>query len=565
MDAAPNILATAEGRRLVAAEHGAGWRRWGPYVSDRQWGTVREDYSADGTAWEYLPHDHARSRAYRWGEDALAGFSDDRLLWCLGLALWNGCDPILKERLFGLTNREGNHGEDVKELYFHLDGTPTHSYLRMLYKYPQAAFPYADLVAENGRRTASDPEYELLDTGVFAGDRYFDVIVEYAKAGPDDVLMQVTATNRGPDAAALHLLPQLWARNTWSWAGSPRRPLLRQEGALVTARHPRLADMKLELDQPGAEWLFCESETNVRRLFGVDGGGPYKDGINDCVVGGDRGAVSATPQGTKCAAHLRFEIAAGGSARFRLRFRPAERDSEAFAYYDERIGVRRQECDEFYAALQANTPDPDLRLIQRQALAGMLWSKQVYLFDVRRWQDGDPAQPPPPPGRAEGRNRDWRHLNNDDIISMPDKWEYPWYAAWDLAFHCNTFALIDPAFAKGQVLLMLREWYMHPNGQLPAYEWAFGDVNPPVHAWAAWRVYQTDRALTGIPDRDFLEREFSAADKRYPEDVPLPPYWGGYRVIPEMIEFWQGRRSRLHDRLAYQRAEGRWRIERLAP
>ncbi len=500
------IMDTAEGLRLQAAARGEGWRRWGPYVSDRQWGTVREDYSPGGTAWDYLPHDHARSRAYRWGEDGLAGFGDDRLLWCLGIALWNGRDPILKERLFGLANDQGNHGEDVKELYYHLDGTPTHSYMRMLYKYPQAAYPYDWLVSENARRSAEEREFELIDTGVFADNRYFDVVVEYAKAAPDDILMQVTLTNRGPDRAPIHLLPQLWARNTWSWADSPRRPLLQLKDMAVLATHPRVGEMKLELDQFAGEWLFCENETNVRRLFGIDGAGPFKDGINDCVVGGDHRAVNPQMRGTKCAAHLRFELGSGEHVVTRLRFRPAERHSEAFLYYDDRIQQRRADADEFYEALQADIADPDARLVQRRALAGILWTKQLYLFDVRRWLDGDPAQPKPPPGR--GRNQEWRHLNNGDIISMPDKWEYPWYAAWDLAFHCVTFALIDPEFAKDQLLLILREWYMHPNGQLPAYEWAFGDVNPPVHAWAAWRVYEMDAAITGKPDHAFLERVF---------------------------------------------------------
>ncbi len=500
------ILDTAEGRRLLAAARGEGWRRWGPYVSERQWGTVREDYSPGGAAWDSLPHDHARSRAYRWGEDGLAGFGHERLLWCLGLALWNGRDPILKERLFGLTNSEGNHGEDVKEVYHYLDGTPTHSYMRMLYRYPQAAFPYADLVAENRRRSAADPEYELPDTGAFADGRFFDVTVEYAKASPDDILMQVTVQNRGPDAAALHLLPQLWARNTWSWKAGSRRPLLRAEGGGALAQHPRLPDMRLEIGAP-AEWLFCENETNVRRLHGMDGAGPFKDGINDCVVGGDRGAVSLV-SGTKCAAHLQWTLPPGGQATVQLRFRPADQDASAFAGFDLILAARRAEADEFYAALQRGIPDPDARLVQRQALAGLLWSKQLYLFDVSRWLDGDPAQPSPPPERKTGRNHEWRHLNNADIVSMPDKWEYPWYAAWDLAFHCVSFALIDPEFAKDQLVLMTREWYMHPNGQLPAYEWAFGDVNPPVHAWAAWRVYEMDRALTGTPDRAFLERVF---------------------------------------------------------
>jgi hypothetical protein len=504
-DPKPTILDTAEGNRLRAIERGAGWRRWGPYVSERQWGTVREDYSPGGTAWEYLPHDHARSRAYRWGEDGIAGFGDEWLHWCLSVALWNGNDPILKERLFGLTNEQGNHGEDVKELYFYVDGTPTHSYMRMLYKYPHAAFPYAALVQENKRRSQADPEFELVDTGIFAEDRYFDVMTEYAKASPDDMLMRITVTNRGPDAATLHLLPQLVARNIWSWTDAPQRPRLLLESGCVLADHPLMRDMRLEIDET-PEWLFCENDTNVRRLFGMEGTGPFKDGINDYVVHGDKAAVSARPQGTKCAAHLVWNLAPHECRSVRLRFRPIERDNDEFALFNLVMSGRRTEADEFYDALQADIADPDARLVQRQALAGMLWSKQLYLFDVRKWLDGDPGQPAPPAGRT--RNRDWRHLNNADIISMPDKWEYPWYAAWDLAFHCVTFALIDPGFAKDQLLLMLREYYMHPNGQLPAYEWAFGDVNPPVHAWAAWRVYEMDRALTGVADRDFLERVF---------------------------------------------------------
>ena len=501
-----NILDTAEGQRLRATRRGEGWRRWGPYVSERQWGTVREDYSPGGTAWDSFPHDHARSRAYRWGEDGLAGFGHERLLWCLGLALWNERDPILKERMFGLTNSEGNHGEDVKEAYHYLDGTPTHSYMRMLYRYPQRAFPYADLAAENRRRTAADPEYDLEDTGVFEGERFFDVTVEYAKASPDDILMQVTAHNRGPDPAPLHLLPHLWARNTWSWKDASRKPMLQADGGGVLAQHPRLHDMRLDIAGP-AEWLFCENETNVRRMFGSAGAGPFKDGINDCVVHGDHAAVSATGQGTKCAAHLRFVVPPGSHVTVQLRFRPADQRTP-FASFDLILQARRAEADEFYAALQHAIPSADARLVQRQALAGLLWSKQLYLFDVSRWLDGDPAQPQPPPGRNHGRNRDWRHLNNADIVSMPDKWEYPWYAAWDLAFHCVSFALVDPEFAKDQLVLMTREWYMHPNGQLPAYEWAFGDVNPPVHAWAVWRVFEMDRALTGVPDRAFLERVF---------------------------------------------------------
>lgn len=503
--ATPTIMDTAEGHRLAAVQRGAGWRRWGPYLSERQWGTVREDYSPGGTAWDSFPHDHARSRAYRWGEDGIAGFGDERLHWCLAIALWNERDPILKERLFGLTNFQGNHGEDVKELYFYLDGTPTHSYMRMLYKYPHAAFPYDALVAENARRGGNDPEYELVDTGVFAEDRYFDIETEYAKASPDDFLMRVTVTNRGPEPAPLRLLPHLWARNTWSWANSPRRPVLCMDGRDVSAVHPRLRDMRLEIDTD-PEWLFTENETNVRRLFAMDGPGPFKDGINDYIVHGQADAVSATQTGTKCAAHLRWTLAPGEARVVRLRFRPVERDHDEFASFDLVMEGRREEADEFYGALQAGMPDLDARLVQRQAFAGMLWSKQLFLFDVRKWLDGDPAQPKPPPGRT--RNQDWRHLNNADVVSMPDTWEYPWYAAWDLAFHCVTFAAIDPGFAKDQLVLLLREYYMHPNGQLPAYEWAFGDVNPPVHAWAAFRVYEMDRALTGVADRPFLERVF---------------------------------------------------------
>jgi hypothetical protein len=501
------IFLTQEGQRLLAARHDPAWRRWGPYLSERQWGTVREDYSADGTAWDYLPHDHARSRAYRWGEDGLAGFADSQLLWCLSLALWNGHDPILKERIFGLTNGEGNHGEDVKELYYFLDGTPTHSFMRMLYKYPQAAFPYERLVQENRHRGPADREFELVDTGVFDEGRYFDVFVEYAKASADDLLLEVTAWNRGPEPATLHLLPQLWARNTWSWDTETARPSLRLEHGAIHARHPALAGTRVfEVDGTG-EWIICENETNFARLFGAPEMRPAKDGINDAVILGRRHGLSDNGQGTKCAALHTFVIPAGGKATLRARFRSAE-DQPGFADFATILAQRKAEADQFYAALQRDVADADARHVQRQALAGLLWSKQAYCFDVLRWQDGDPAQPPPAPQRPHGRNAAWRHLNAADVLMMPDTWEYPWFAAWDLAFHCLALAPIDPDFAKQQLLQLLNDRYAHPSGQLPAYEWAFGDVNPPVQAWAALRLYRMDEVLTGQADRAFLERCF---------------------------------------------------------
>ncbi|MBX7165907.1 MAG: glucosidase [Pirellulales bacterium] len=499
---------TTEHARLREADSGAAnWRLWGPYLSERQWGTVREDYSAQGTSWDYLPHDHARSRAYRWGEDGLAGICDDQGRLCLSLALWNGRDPILKERLFGLTNGEGNHGEDVKELYYYLDATPTHSYLKLLYKYPQAEFPYARLVDENRRRGKHEPEFELLDTGLFDDDRYFDVFVEYAKAGPEDLLMQITIHNRGPEAATLHVLPQLYFRNTWSWKRTAAaRPCLKAvAGDRLVVQHRRLGDYQLYA--PGAlELIFCENETNSRRLFCADAaGGPFKDGFHEYLVEGQRDAVNPARHGTKAAARYELYVPAGGEHIIRVQLA-----GTAKAAADDFKGVfdqRRREADEFYAHLQADVADPDARRIQRQALAGMIWSKQFFYFDVREWLQGDPAQPAPPQQRRHGRNSEWGHLNNADIISMPDKWEYPWYAAWDLAFHCIPLAMVDAEFAKQQLVLLTREWYMHPNGQLPAYEWAFGDVNPPVHAWATWRVFQMDRKQRGdCGDLEFLER-----------------------------------------------------------
>jgi Glycosyl hydrolase family 63 C-terminal domain len=497
---------TAEGRRLAEARLGAPWRRWGSYVSERQWGTVREDYSADGDAWEYLPHDHARSRAYRWGEDGIGGFGEEHLYLCLGVALWNEQDPILKERLFGLTNSEGNHGEDVKEIYYYLDATPSHSYQRMLYKYPQRAFPYAELVAENRRRSAQEPEFELIDAGVFEEGRYFDVVIEYAKAGIDDILMQLTAYNRGPDPAPLHLIPQLWARNTWSWQPDAARPLLAADGdRAITIHHPNLMPMRLVCD--GApELLFCDNETNAHRFYGNDRTGFPKDAINDFIVAGDSRAVNPQRRGTKAAARYRFDVPPGGEVRVRVRLSV---DGSGLRDFAAIMRQRREEADEFYAALQCDIADAEARTVQRQAWAGMLWSKQYYYYDVRQWLHGDPHQPSPPGSRQGGRNADWRHLVNGDVISMPDKWEYPWYAAWDLAFHCVALAPVDPDFAKDQLILLTREWYMHPNAQLPAFEWEFGDVNPPVHAWAAWRVYEIDReARGGEGDRGFLERVF---------------------------------------------------------
>jgi hypothetical protein len=504
--------ATAEERRLEEARtRAAHWRRWGPYLAERQWGTVREDYSPHGTAWDALPHDHARSRAYRWGEDGIAGISDNHGRLCFAIALWNGHDPILKERLFGLTGSEGNHGEDVKEYYFYLDSTPTHSYMRALYKYPQAAFPYVALVEENQRRDRRAPEHELLDTDVFAEDRYFDVTVEYGKATAEDILVRVTVVNRGPEPAELHLLPTLWFRNTWSWDPAARRPRLRaiDGGTTIETEHAELGRRWLRGDGDH-ELLFTENDTNATRLWAAPNPGPFvKDGINDHVVDGRKDAVNADGVGTKAAVHYRLTLAAGGSATVRLRLSDTAPTAASLGReFDAAFARRVREADEFYATIIPAHLSDDARLVMRQALAGLLWSKQFFHYDVRRWLEGDPAGPPPPASRRTGRNREWEHLYNDDVISMPDKWEYPWYAAWDLAFHMIPLALIDPDFAKSQLLLFLREWYMHPNGQIPAYEWAFGDVNPPVHAWAALRVYRIERRLRGVGDRDFLQRVF---------------------------------------------------------
>ena len=507
---------TAEARRLEEDRtRRAHWKRWGPYVSDRAWGTVREDYSAHGTAWEYLPHDHARSRAYRWNEDGLAGICDRHQELCLALALWNGQDPILKERLFGLTGNEGNHGEDVKEYYYYLDSTPTHSYMRMLYKYPQRAYPYARLVDENRRRGRGAPEFELIDTGTFNDDRYFDVVVEYAKADVEDIVMRVTVTNRGPEPAPVHVLPTAWFRNTWSWNGDTERPSMGPSkvcgcGAVVpisTRRYGRRWLRFEAVDGAIPDVLATENDTNVARLFGAGATGHYcKDGINDAIVNGRTDAVNPAGVGTKLAAHYHLVVEAGQSVSVKVRLSPTRPDRRLDV--DAVIATRRAEADEFYATVIPGTLSEDGRAVMRQSLAGMLWSKQFYHYVVKDWIDGDSQQPPPPEERRNGRNQAWKHLFNADVLSMPDKWEYPWYAAWDLAFHCVPLALVDADFAKAQLSLMLREWYMHPNGQLPAYEWAFGDVNPPVHAWAAWRVYKIEKKRRGRGDREFLERVF---------------------------------------------------------
>ena len=500
---------TAEHVRLATRfAPGQGWKKWGPYLSERQWGTVREDYSPHGNAWDYFPHEHARSRAYRWGEDGIAGFSDSSQRLCLALGMWNSRDPILKERLFGLTNGEGNHGEDVKELYYYLDATPTHSYLRMLYKYPQREFPYSRLVEENRRRGIGQPEFELIDTGVFDDDRYFDVFVEYAQAEPDDILMRITVENRGPDTAPIHLLPQLWFRNTWSWKGGTSKPALRLADPLtIEVRHAELGTYYLYADGERAGTLFCDNESNAARLWNDSSrSGYWKDAFHQRVVNGRKDAVNSAQEGTKAAVWYSLEVPAGARRQIQLRLSRREL-ANPFGEYARIFEQRQREADQFYASLQEGIESADARAVQRQAFAGMIWSKQFFYLDIPEWLNGDPAQPPPPPGRRHGRNREWTHLNNADVISMPDKWEYPWYAAWDLAFHCVPLAHLDAAFAKEQLILLTREWYMHPNGQMPAYEWAFGDVNPPVHAWATWRVFQIDRKQRGDRgDLEFLER-----------------------------------------------------------
>jgi hypothetical protein len=517
------------------------WKRWGPYLSERQWGTVREDYSPYGTAWEYFPHDHARSRAYRWGEDGIGGISDRHQMICFALAMWNGRDPILKERLFGLTGHQGNHGEDVKEYYFYLDSTPTHSYMQMLYKYPQAEFPYDALVAENGRRDRTEPEFELIDTGVFGEDRYFDVFVEYAKADVEDILIKIIVVNRGPETATLHLLPSLWFRNTWSWGKDDRRPTIRKKAGPETCQC-----VEAQHWQYGKRWLLCagqpqllftENQTDYERIFNVKNPTPFvKDAFHEYLIHKNQAAINPQQIGTKMAAYYPLTLSPGDSATLKLRLTdmdpfgatnsvskktgsiPSPAHAEANKEvpsandfgngFDRLFDLRQKEADDFYASRVPKDISEDARSVMRQALSGMMWSKQFYHYDVLTWLTGDPTQPPPPEERWNGRNKDWTQLYNDDIVSMPDKWEYPWYAAWDLAFHCVSLAIIDPDFAKDQLVLLLREWYMNPNGQLPAYEWSFSDVNPPVHAWAAWRVYKIERRVRGVADRAFLEKVF---------------------------------------------------------
>ncbi len=496
-------MTDAERARL--AEPGTDWRRWGPYLSERAWGTVREDYSAGGEAWDSFPHDHARSRTFRWSEDGLGGISDDQQHLCLAFAFWNGEDPILKERIFGLTGNQGNHGEDAKEYWWYLDSTPTHSWMRWRYLYPQAAFPYQDLLDENHRRGKLDPEYELLDTGILDEDRYWDITADYAKAGPDDLCIRLTVRNAGPDEATLEVLPTLWFRNTWSWGIDDTRPAIAATDGRLVAEHHALGEMILTGDG-SPDLLFCDNETNTRLLWDSPTGPAYpKDGINDHVVSGTD-TVNPLHAGTKAAFRYRLTLAAGAGTEIRLRLGPGTDKASANLRrsWAEVMETRKQEADDFYAALTPDDATADEAEVMRQGFAGMLWGKQFFHYDVERWLDGDPAGPPPPEARKTGRNSAWRHLNNHDILSMPDPWEYPWFAAWDLAFHCVTLAHVAPAFAKAQLLTLCREWYMHPNGQLPAYEWAFGDVNPPVHAWAALRVFEID----GSTDYEFLRRIF---------------------------------------------------------
>ena len=492
------------------------WHFWGPYLAERAWGTVREDYSANGDAWNYFPHDHARSRVYRWNEDGIGGVSDFKGRLCFAFAFWNERDPFLKERLFGVTGPQGNHGEDVKEVYFYTDSTPSHSYMSMLYRYPQGRFPYEELTEQSGARSKMEGEFELWDTGALAENRFFDIEIEYAKAEAHDILIRATATNRGPEPATLHFLPTLWFRNTWSWGRNGSKPMLRttdEEGKpdVIAASHSEIGEYNLFCDA-AAKLLFTENDSNLQRLWGVPNPAPFvKDSINDYIVHDETEAINPQRVGTKAAAHYKFTIAPGQSVSVRLRLTRVagnRNGGDAFANFDGIFAMRRREADGFYTELAPPSLDREHRAIQRQALAGMLWSKQFYHYIIEQWLEGDPAQPPPPPERKEGRNNEWGHLYNERVMSMPDKWEYPWYASWDLAFHCIPIALVDPHFAKAQIDIIVREWYQHPNGKIPAYEWNFDDVNPPVLAWAAWRVYQIERKQTGQGDRAFLETIF---------------------------------------------------------
>ena len=520
------IIMNAEQKRLdEARQNQKNWKNWGPYLSERAWGTVREDYSSTGAAWDFFPHDHARSRSFRWNEDGIAGICDEKQNLCFALALWNGTDPILKERIFGLTGSEGNHGEDVKEYYFYVDSTPTHSYMKYLYKYPQTEFPYSRLIEENRIAGKLNGEFELLDTGIFDENKYFDVFVEYAKAEFDDILIKITVANRGAEAAKINVLPTVWFRNTWSWEVSDSKfeiPNLSASGSnTIGIENSQTGKFKLYCENAD-ELLFCENNTNKQKLFGAENETQFvKDGINDYIVSGNLSAVNREKHGTKAAANYRLNVPANSEISIRLRLKsepsvasgflsganPAKAENP-FADFDKVFKQRQKEADEFYSEIIPGELSADAKSVMRQAFGGMLWSKQFYHYDVEKWLDGDENQPKPPAERNKGRNAEWRHLNNADVISMPDKWEYPWYAAWDLAFHCIPLALIDAEFAKSQLILMLREWYMHPNGQIPAYEWAYGDVNPPVHAWAALRVYQIDKKRTGKGDTKFLARIF---------------------------------------------------------
>ena len=503
-----HYLEVTEQKRLnEAREKGIPWKKWGPYLSERQWGTVREDYSADGNAWAYFSHDQSRSRAYRWGEDGLAGFSDDKQQLCFALALWNGRDPILKERLFGLTNSEGNHGEDVKEYYFYIDSTPTHSYMKYLYKYPQREYPYRDLLETNRRRSREEMEYELLDTGIFDDDRYFDVFVEYAKGDPEDLLVKISVHNRGPEASQIHLLPTVWFRNTWSWEECEVKPSLRQSGeGTLQVFHPNLGEYNVWYEDT-PELLFTENESNAKKLWRTENQSPYvKDAFHQYVISGDKEAVNPSKTGTKAAAHYVLEVPAGGSKVVRLRL-SARLSGDGFADFEKVLVDRLCEADEFYHRITPASLSDDEKRVHRQALAGMLWSKQYYYFDLDRWLNEHDSHPMVGTGKGNARNPEWFHMLNRDVISMPDKWEYPWYAAWDLAFHTIALSLVDFDFAKEQLLLMLRSLYAHPNGQIPAYEWNFSDVNPPVHAWATLFLYRIESEL-GRSDLRFLERSF---------------------------------------------------------